>query len=74
MPAIKYGLKLTHMVYGGLTGLASTIYPLLSIIMFLSFVIYELDEDFHLKDGAWKDFRDFMIGLTVALMVILWRS
>ena len=41
-------------------------------IFFISFLIYELNEDFHIKDNAWKDLAGFMWGIVITAGLIRW--
>jgi len=67
-------MKLTsiaHYVAGAITAIATTANPIAAIIGFLGFMIYELDEDWHLSDKAFRDIKEFMIGFYVALALLL---
>jgi len=64
---------LAHFSFGMLTVFATT--PI-NLIMFLTFIIYELDEDWHIKDGAWIDIAQYGIGLGIGafLKIIMFLS
>jgi len=58
---------LAHILYGILTVFA----PIhIAPIMAALFVIYELDEEWHLNDEAYRDISEYMLG--IAIGVILW--
>jgi len=57
---------LVHFAYGILTAFACV--PT-DIIMFLTLIIYELDEDWHIKDGAWIDIAQYGFGLGVGVLI-----
>jgi len=58
--------KIAHIIFGFLTVFA----PIhISIIMFLTFIIYELDEDWKISDDAYKDIREYGIGLALGVLV-----
>jgi len=67
-------LKVTdigHYLAGIIVGYLSQVDPVLSVIGFATFVIYELDEDWHIKDGAWRDIKAFGLGVfTVGVYMI----
>ena len=65
--------QLAHFFSGVMTVLSVYIHPILAIITFLCFIIYELDEDWHISDGAFKDIRYYGIGLflTISILYIL---
>jgi len=58
--------KLSHVLYGVLTVFVP---PYLAPIFAILFVIYELDEDWHISDEAYRDILDYMIGLSVASVI-----
>jgi len=63
---IKY-TDIGHILYGVLIVFA----PIhISILMAALFVIYELDEEWHLNDEAYRDIMFYMIG--IAIGVIIW--
>jgi len=44
------------------------------LIMNILFIVYELDEDLHLKDCAYVDILDFAKGQAVAFFLALFLS
>ena len=38
---------------------------------FLGFMIYELNEDWHLSDQAYKDILDYCVGLYLMILVMV---
>jgi len=60
-----------HTLGGFFTGLISFTNPTLSVMLFIGFVIYEVDEDFHLRDGSYKDILEFLVGLNLVAGVWL---
>ena len=40
----------------------------LGMVFFLGFMVYELNEDMHLKDSAYKDILGFMVGLGATIL------
>jgi len=62
---------LAHIVFGILTVLAAVyVHPVVSAIMFLTFIIYELDEEWHLEDESYEDIREYGIGLGIGTLII----
>lgn len=60
-----------HLLAGLLTAHTSFHNPLLSVLMFIVFLIYELDEDWHIKDRAYRDILQYAVGLYLyAIMYI----
>jgi len=55
--------KVAHFVAGFLTGYSTELSFVLPILMFLVFIVYELDEDWHISDNAYEDIRDYAVGL-----------
>ena len=61
---MKVGLTdVTHVLAGVLTSIASFLNPTLAILTFVGFIIYELDESWHLSDQAFQDILEYLIGL-----------
>jgi hypothetical protein len=52
-----------HFFAGVLTAYTSFYNIVLSILMFIAFMLYELDEDWHIRDQAYKDILVYAIGL-----------
>ncbi len=40
------------------------------VVFFISFIIYELNEDFHLKDEACWDIAGFLWGLALSVIIL----
>ena len=62
---------IAHIVFGVLTALVSVISPVLPIINTAIFVIYELDQEWHLKDAAYEELFEFAAGLAVGEVALL---
>ena len=63
--------KLAHIAWGLLTALVSTAAPVLALIMFLGFIVYELDEEWHIRDKSYNDVREMLVGLGTGALVLL---
>jgi cytochrome b subunit of formate dehydrogenase len=61
-----------HFVGGGVALLLSAISPFASILLFAGFMIYELNEDYHITDQAFKDILEFLLGMYMAAILMLW--
>lgn len=76
---VEASVKLTSLahVFGGLlTALVSIHNPVLAVLMALTFIIYELDEDWHISDEAFKDIKEFIYGLFIGALIeaVRWLS
>jgi len=60
--------SLAHVVYGILTAFAPWY---LAFIMGFMFALYELDEELHLKDKAYKDILEYMLGLVIGVITYI---
>lgn len=60
-----------HFAGGFLAALAARVEPVLAVVATALFVIYELDQDWHLHDKAYKDIREYMVGFFAALAAML---
>ena len=66
--------KLAHVAFGMITSLISIISPVLSAINSIVFIIYELDEEWHLEDESYRDILEFAIGLALGEVILLIHS
>ena len=64
---------LSHFLSGTITVLSVLVSPILTVILFITFALYEVDEDYHLSDKAFIDIRQFGYGafLTSVILIIL---
>jgi len=65
--------KLAHYICGALTVLAVKIHAILSLILFVGFVIYEIDEEKMIKDYAFEELREYLIGFCIMLIFLIMR-
>jgi len=66
--------KLAHFLAGLITGVASTFNPVLSVITFMGFIIYEVIEAVDEKDKAWRDIMEYMVGLYASAIFLFLLS
>ena len=62
-----------HFPVGVLIAFAVEVSGVLSVLIFLCFIIYEVNEDFHIKDSAFKDILGALLGLfagAIALVIL----
>jgi hypothetical protein len=62
---------LAHLIFGLLSALSVVINPVLTIISFLIFVMYELDQDFRLNDYSYQEFCQFGLGFGLGMFFLL---
>jgi hypothetical protein len=62
---------LGHMLLGVLIIVLTKVNPLASILLFTSFIIYELNEDWHISDQAYQDILELMVGMVISSIVYL---
>lgn len=56
-----------HYLVGILVALSSLVNWVLPLIGFVGFIVYELNEDWHLHDKAYRDILEYNIGFFVAV-------
>ena len=61
---------LIHIPAGLLTILGGYLGWVFAIVLFCSFMIYELNEDWHIKDQAWIDIFGYLIGLGIGIVAL----
>ena len=64
---------LAHFLWGLMIALVALLFPppaaiVLPVLMFAGFIIYELDEDWHLNDKAFKDILEMLVGMGVGVL------
>ncbi len=61
-----------HFLGGLVAALVAPVSPLLAILVTAVFIIYELDEDWHISDLSYRDIREFLEGMVTggAILVI----
>jgi hypothetical protein len=70
---VKYR-NFAHYLVGILTAGSIIVSGVLSVLGFAGFMAYELNEDWHLHDQAYKDILEFLIGFFVAVAgLIAWK-
>jgi chromate transport protein ChrA len=64
---------LAHGLAGALTAILCFVNPVSAVLAFLIFLIYEIDEDWHKRDEAYRDFLIYGLGffITSALKIII---
>jgi hypothetical protein len=63
--------KLGHGLFGFISTVAVLISPVLPILSAALFVIYEVDEYFHLNDEAYQEIREYLYGFAVGLTLLI---
>jgi len=63
--------KLAHVIFGILTILSAELCTVLPIIFFLTFTLYELDEEWNIGDHAFEEMRvEYTLGTLVHQMMV----
>jgi hypothetical protein len=60
-----------HVVAGFLAALATVWYPVLGVVATLLFLVYELDEQWHLSDVAYEQILEYSIGYYLGITVAI---
>jgi len=63
-----------HIMAGLVTALITMVNSVLAALMFVGFIIYELDEDWHLSDEAFQDIKEYLIGLYIGAIIVFVMS
>jgi len=66
--------KVGHGLFGFVSTLSVLVHPILPALSAILFVLYELDESFHLCDEAYDEIREFLYGFAAGLVVLLARE
>jgi len=63
--------SLAHIIFGFLGSISVLINPILCVINFLIFLVYELDQDWRLHDYAYEELREYGFGFGLGVVVML---
>lgn len=63
--------SLAHITFGFLASVSVLISPILTVINFLIFLVYELNQDWRLNDYAYEEFREYGFGFSLGVVVML---
>ena len=58
-----------HYLWGILISIVALVSPTLSVLMFTGFIIYELDEEWHIKDKSYADIREMLVGMGIGVVI-----
>ena len=61
----------SHFAAGCITAVTAIRHPLLASLLFGAFIVYEVNEDWHLSDNAYKDIFVYALGLYVTAIFLL---
>jgi len=72
---IKFRKKTTpvHILCGMVTAIACAIYPVLGIVMALSFMLFEYWQERKESDSGCMDFWEFLAGLMIGASLLLMK-
>jgi hypothetical protein len=69
--AYKLLCSVSHFLAGLLSSLAVAVSPVLTVVGFLVFLIYELDEEWKLEDYAYEEIREYGAGFFLGVAILL---
>jgi hypothetical protein len=64
-------VDIAHAVAGLLASLATFMSPAVGVVAVALFIIYELDEEWHLEDESYQDIAEFAIGYYAGILLKL---
>jgi len=70
---------LEHVPVGAFNAWVLGFNPIIGAIFFVAFIVYELNEDWSIKDQAWQDLAGWLwgaaiIALLIGLNITVWRQ
>ena len=63
--------QLFHFAAGCVTAVTAVKHPSLAALLFGAFIIYEVNEDWHLSNSAYKDIFVYALGLYVTAIFLI---
>ena len=61
--------KLAHILFGIFTVISSYINIILPLVFLITFIAYELDEEYYLGDNMIEEMREYGYGLVIGLII-----
>ena len=71
MRVVDFLEDMAHFTFGLLSALSVVIHPILTVIAFLIFIFYELDQDFRLSDYAYQEIYQYGFGFGLGIVILL---
>ena len=65
------GRALIHVPVGALNAWFMSRDPVLGVVFFLGFMLYELTEDWRIRDQAFRDIKGYLVGLAICSTALL---
>lgn len=65
------GRVLLHVPIGAFNAWLFWHVPQVGVIFFVGFLIYELNEDWRIRDQAWRDIKGYLWGLAIAAVFLI---
>jgi hypothetical protein len=62
---------IAHTMAGLLASLATFVNPVVGVVAVALFIIYELDEEWHLEDESYRDIAEFATGYYAGILLKL---
>jgi len=62
---------LAHIIAGLLASLATFMNPAVGVVAVALFIIYQLDEEWHLEDESYRDIAEFAAGYYTGILLKL---
>ncbi|MDW8086321.1 MAG: hypothetical protein RMI45_08830 [Ignisphaera sp.] len=53
---------IAHILAGVASAIVTFSHPVIGVVMTILFIIYQLDESWHIKDESWLDILEYSIG------------
>ena len=63
--------RLCHVLFGVATVFSADVNPVLPVVFFLTFTLYELDEEWSIGDHAFEEMREYGAGLFLGVLLKL---
>jgi len=61
---------LLHIPVGMFTCFAGYVAWWLAVVFATGFLLYEMNEDWHIKDEAWKDIKGYLWGIVIGSLIL----
>jgi hypothetical protein len=63
--------SLAHITFGFLASVSVLISPVLTVVNFLIFFVYEMDQQWTISDEAYQELREYGFGFGLGVVVML---
>lgn len=67
----KFWLDIVHVAAGMVSCILTVKYVVVGVVSTVLFIVYQLDEGWHIRDESWRDILEYSVGYYLAGLMAL---